>query len=270
MTTIELKYNNKSDVISIPEAWNELSRKQLLYIAEYWEAWKLLAQNNQSLIKAKALLFVELMCGNTLSNKKKRVELLAQLQNEELYQLTELTNFIFSANTLTNCPVPVIKTLFTKLFPPNKGLGNITAFEFAFADACFMNYINNGEMHHLDLLIATLYRPMRWNRRREIFDNDKIEKYLSAVQKLSYAEKQLILLWYQGCRIEIIKDNRILFSKENQSDAKNKGWIPVILAMSGDKFGTFESTGHTDLHLIFMELKEMKERAPKPKGEAKP
>ena len=83
MTTIELKYNNKSDVIFIPETWNELSRKQLLYIAEYWEAWKLLAQNNQSLIRAKALLFVELMCGNTLSNKRKRIELLAQLQNEE-------------------------------------------------------------------------------------------------------------------------------------------------------------------------------------------
>lgn len=268
MTSIELKYNNNSEVIRIADSWNDLSRKQLLYIAEYWEAWKLLAKNNQSLLRAKALLFVELMCGNTLSNKKKRVDLLAKLQNEELYRLTELTNFIFEANTLTVCPIQSIKTLFTKLVAPNDKLGNLTAFEFAFADAFFMKYIDNSDIFQLDLMIATLYRPLRWSGRRKAFDKDKIESYLPAVQKLSYAEKQSILLWYQGCRITIIEDNRALFSKENQSSAKNKGWISVILAMSGDKFGSFDQTGNTDLHLIFMELNELKERAtPKKKGE---
>ena len=271
MPQIQLKYNNQIDVIDIPGNWNELSHQQLLYIAEYWEAWKLLAKNNQSLLRAKALLFVELMCGNTLSNKKKRVDLLAKLQNEELYELTELTNFIFEANTLTVCPIPRIKTLFQKLHAPNDKLGNLTAFEFAFADSFFMKYIDNADILQLDLMIATLYRPLIWSGRRKAFDKDKIESYLPAVKKLAYAEKQLILLWYQGCRIKIIEDNRTLFSKENQSSAKNKGWISIILAMSGDKFGSFDETGNTDLHLIFMELNELKERAtPKKKGDVQP
>jgi hypothetical protein len=261
MNQIELKYNNQTEMINIPENWNELSRKQLLYIAKYWEAWKLLAQNKQSLLRAKSLLFVELMCGSTFFNKNRRLELIVQLTNEELYSLTELTNFIFEANTLTICPIPYIKTAFRKFYAPNNRLGNITAFEFAFADSFFMKYMDGGELESLELLIATIYRPYAlFTRKRKAFDRDKINYSLKAVKKLSYAEKQLILLWYMGCRIQIIENNSALFSNENQSSAKNNGWLPVILALSGDKFGSFDQTGHTDLHLIFMELHELKER----------
>ena len=98
------------------------------------------------------------------------------------------------------------------------------------------------------------------SKKRFVFDKDTVEKYISSIKKLSYAQKHLILLWYTGCRKKIINDNRELFSSENQTTAKNKGWLPVILALSGDKFGTFEQTENTDLHLIFMELKDLKER----------
>ncbi|MES2590905.1 MAG: hypothetical protein V4608_03385 [Bacteroidota bacterium] len=264
MTEIVLKYDNKEEVIEIADSWNSLSPEQLLYVGEYWESWKLLAENDESLLKVKALLFLELMKGNTKANRKHRIDLIAQANSVMQQQLTELTTFIFRDNKLTKCPIACISGLSTKLCGPNDGLGNITVFEFAFADSLFMNYSSSGDIALLEKLIAILYRP-KFLEKRVAFDKDKVEKYLPLIKKMPYAEKQLILLWYNGCRKQIIADHRNLFSSEEHKEAKSEGWLPVILALAGDKFGTFDETGHTDLHVIFMELKALKKRVPKKK-----
>lgn len=265
MVEIVLKYKGKSETIQVASKWEELTYQQLLYVGEYWEAWRMMLQSGQSLLKAKALLFLELMMGNTIFNRKKRIDLIAQADNEIQYQLTELTEFIFNSNDLVKCPIKYIDYHFKKLYAPDDGLGNITALEFAFADDFFMRYLDKGVIEDLELMIACLYRPLKkGSHNRIVFDKTNIEKSLSGVYHLTYAQRQVILIWYMGCRKKIIDSNKELFSKDNQSTAKNKGWLPVILAMAGDKFGTFDQTGQTDLHLIFMELKELKERT-KPK-----
>jgi hypothetical protein len=265
MVEITLRYEGKSETLKVANSWEELSRKQLLYISEYWEAWRLLILNNESLLKAKSLLFMELIQGNNVFNRKKRIDLIAKLNNEDLYLLTQVSNFVFKSNDLIKCPIKCISKMFTKLYPPHDKLGNIKAEEFAFADGFFVQYLDNGSLDYLDLMIACLYRPLdKHNGSRVLFNKDKASKSLSVVKKLTYAEKQVILIWYQASRKWMVENNKELFSSDNQNEAKNKGWLPVILALSGDKFGTFEQTGQTDMHLIFMELKEMKERS-KPK-----
>lgn len=265
MVEIILKYDGKSETIAVASKWDELTEDQLLYVAKYWEAWRLLMQNNESLLKVKALLFLELMTENTVFNRKKRIDLIAQLGSEQQYQLTQLTNFVFESNGLLKCPIKCISSAFKKLYPPNDRLANLKGGEFMFADDFFVKYIDKGKVEDLDLLIACLYRPLQWRSKNRIaFDKDLIEKSLPTINKLSYAQKQLIVLWYRACRKIIVAENAEVFSNENQSSAKNKGWLSVILAMSGDKFGTFEQTALTDLHLIFEELKDLKERV-KPK-----
>jgi len=268
MVSVELKYtkNNKQciDDISVPETWNELSKKQLLYIADYWQAWQLLAKNKLDLNRAKALLFVQLMKGTTVFNKKKRVTLIKGLTNEEQWALLQLTNFVFEKNTLTTCPFPVIKIGFKRFYAPNNKLGNIKALEFHFADFFYMKYVQTEQEEDLNNMIACIYRPApkksETGEKRIPFYSGKIEEYALAISKLSFAQKQSILLWYIGCRTFIVEKYSRLFSSENQSSAKNNGWLPLIMALSGDKFGNYDQTSQTDLILILMEVEEAKER----------
>lgn len=261
MVEIELKYNQKSESISIPQSWNELNLDQLLYVAKFWESWKLMAKANVTLLRAKALLFVQLMNGNTRFNLKSRIDRISKLTNEELFELTELTSFIFKANTLTVCPFPVLRFGFKKFYPPNDNLGNIKAEEFHFADMFYLQYVNHDHDKALDYMIATLYRP-KLNGSRIPFNYEKIEPY-SKTLRLSYEEKQAILLWYIGCREKMVENNKDLFSAPNEASARNNGWLPIIMALSGDKFGSFNETKQMDMALIFMEIRESKERKPK-------
>jgi hypothetical protein len=271
MISVELKYtqNNKSvvDDISVPENWNELSKKQLLYIANLWQAWQLMAKNNLDLNRAKALLFVQLMKGTTIFNKQKRVNLITKLTNEEQWALLQLTNFIFIKNTLTVCPFPEIQIGFKRCYAPNNKLGNIKALEFHFADFFYMKYVKTENDADLNNMIACIYRPApktsETGEKRVPFYMAKIEEYAKAVSKLSFAQKQAILLWYIGCRTFIVEKYTHIFSSENQSEAKNKGWLPLIMALSGDKFGNYDQTSQTDFILILTEVEEAIERKPK-------
>lgn len=268
MVEIELKYKGKAiELIQIPSKWADLTSKQLLYVAEKWQLLRSLALQNQSLLKEKALLFIEMMNGNTLWNKKKRVELIRKADNEELYCLTQLTNFIFEANTLINCPLPAIGARFrnkfgmTKcLYAPADGMVDIKAMEFHFADKYYLRYVDTKEISELETLICILYRPrIKGKEVRVPFDKDVAEKYMKRIKKLSYAEKQLILLWYIGCRNFIVKKYPTVFTATADASAgtANAGFIPVILEIAGNKFGTFDETGAMDLHLILMELERM-------------
>lgn len=266
MREVELKYttNGKDihEVYSFPSTWNELNLKQLLYVANFWQAWQDLAKSGQSLIKAKASLVLKLIDGTTRFNLWKRFTLLDQLSNEDKYDICQLTNFIFEKNTLTVCPLPVLKLRFKQFFSPNDKLGNITAFEFHFADLFYMDYHLTGKEESLNCLIACLYREAVGGK-RIAFNHEDIDKRAKIIKRLSYAEKQLILLWYIGCRYHIVMENKILFSESNSKQAESTGWLPLILAMSGGKFGTFNATGNTDFALIMMELKNIDERKPK-------
>jgi hypothetical protein len=271
MVSVLLKYtsNNKSivDDISVPENWNELSTKQLLYIANLWQAWQLMAKNNLDLNRVKALLFVQLIKGTTVFNKQKRVKLITKLTNEEQWALLQLTNFIFIKNTLTVCPFPVIRIGFKKYYAPNNKLGNIKALEFHFADFFYIKYLQTESNNDLNNLIACIYRPApktaETGEKRVPFYMANIEKNAKAISKLSFAKKQAILLWYIGCRTYIVEQHPHIFSSENQQKSNDKGFLPLIMALSGNKFGNYDQTAQTDLVLILIELEEAIERKPK-------
>lgn len=252
------------DTLTVPASWNECSLDQLLYIADHWQAYKQLAKSKLDLSKAKALLFLRL--SETLFGNKMRLDTMTELGDQELWDLTQLTNFVFESNTLTKCPLPRVRLGFHSYYAPNDGLGNIKASEFHFADLFFMQYSETGSEESLINLIATIYRPAKRFTKgiRVPFNHELIEDYAKHLKRLSYAQKQLILLWYIGCREAMIEANKDLFSKPNENEAQSgRGWLPLIMALSGDKFGTFEQTGLTDFALILMEIREANERAPK-------
>jgi hypothetical protein len=138
--------------------------------------------------------------------------------------------------------------------------------EFRFADKMYLRYSNTGDEKYLDKLIGTIYRPAAgWfdksGEKRLPFNNNFIEKYASRLSRLSYAEKQLILLWYIGCRTAIVEGFSDVFDTKTVGNEESD-WMDLIMAMSGNKFGTFTETSNTNFLLILTELREIKKRKP--------
>lgn len=267
MNEFELVYKGEKEereTITVPSTWNELTLPQLLYIAEYWEAWTKLQQINESLIKAKALLVIELMSDNTPANKARRVEYFKMASNEDLYELCQLVNFVFEKNTLTTNHIKHISCKGVKYFGPPDKLNGLKAEEFSFSDGLYMQYHKTKEIRFLEAMIAVLYRPgneKKGDDPRMKFDKNLHTANLMAARKLSYAEKQAILLFYIGSRTAIAERNPHIFTKGGaETQASNSTWIDVILAMSGTKFGNFRETCDTEIYLIFKELENLKEK----------
>jgi hypothetical protein len=262
MNELTFKYPGRKTIsMSIASTWNDLTQKQLFFIAKNWELWKVMSKSNISLLKEKCKIFINLVPEGYKTEIRKAV---LHISDEQLFELSELTNFIFENNNLTKCPVPTIKHESEILHAPSDRMGNIVAMEFATADHYYMQYHENPDDDALTKLIATLYRPLNIDGFERIdFNKNNDVKYFKAAASIDETLRQSILLWYIGCRSHIIKNNSDVFSKDNESTAKASGWLPVILAMSGNKFGTFDQTALTDFHLILMELREMKNRLPK-------
>lgn len=257
-------YKNKSETVRFYSSWNEIPLKHLLYIGEYWQVWKQLLSSNVSLLRTKALLFVRLVETKDVG-RRNLVRQILQSNNESLFELSELTNFIFTTNDLTTPPIPFVKKGFRKLYCPSKKLGNITAFEFAFADAFHIKYLKSGNETDLNNFLGSLFRPKKWfSDERVRFDKSNIEKYAKRLNKLKYAEKQVILLWYIGCRDAIVKANKNLFYSSGAS-SNDSTWIDLFLEMAGSKFGNFEQTGNTEMFLILKDLQHSAAKAAKNK-----
>jgi hypothetical protein len=262
MNAIQIKYKNKIiDIDNIPSSWNELSDIQLKYIAKNWEQWKVASIKGVSLLKYKCALFLKLVPQLKYSLLKK---ILPKIEDEKLYELTELTNFVFEKNDFTKCPVQSIGSLF-KLYPPADKLNGIVGFEFMFADDNYISYHKYNKPEYLDKLIASIYRPKKiFSAERVQFNKNKIEKYARSASKLSNAKKQLILLWYIGCRNHIVAKNKHIFPGDTDNESQSGSFLSLILALSNGSFGTFDQTGNTSLHLLFMDIKEAAARI-KPK-----
>jgi hypothetical protein len=265
MTEVQLKYQSHGEPVMeqifIPSNWNELALKQLQFVAENWIMWQYFASQNMSLLKTKCQLLLNFLPGNK-KQIKTCAKIINKLPSEDVYDLAQLTSFVFEKNDLTTNPIPVIKTKTLDLYPPSNKLANITAFEFSFAESQYIKYHNTGDVDALAKLIAILYRP-KTDIDREEFNHKLVEKYQQLTSHLTETEKQMILLWYIGCRNYIVETHPEIFSKENNSKAENGTWIDVILAISGGKFGTFNQTGQMDLHIILKELKTIKKNKPK-------
>jgi hypothetical protein len=261
MAELTLKYQNKENTFQVIDEWNKLSLDQLLFIAMHWHKWKNIIISKGSTIIAQMQITLRLIIANKQEQRHISKTLLSA-SPEQLYDIAQLSSFVFQENSLTKNPLPVIRMGLRNYFGPNDRLSNISGFEFSFADTCYLRYNKSGSEKDLNNLIGILYRPGN-GINRPLFNNKLVEQYAKPLSKLPFAHKQLILLWYIGCREYIVAKNKHLFTKENQGKAQSNGWISVIMELSGGTFGTFQQTGDTDLHLLFMHLTELDNKKPK-------
>lgn len=271
MKYLDLKINNEEPVsisVAITDRWNELTCKQILYIALCWQSWQLMLKNGADMQVAKARLFVALINNKTPKQIKELLNLLSIVDFEETnFNPLALTDFIFESNKLTVNQFPVIKIgWFKKLYGPEERLANITINEFSFALNFFNTYNKTGNEEFLNNFVACLYRPTYkdWEDtgdKRKPFNPFTIEQHLHLVKKMSFAHKQAIYLFFAGSMDSLSNEFKRVFSKaadEKQTSSKQT-FLDIILKMSGGKFGNFDQTKDQNAYLVFKELQNILE-----------
>mgnify|MGYP003487987663 FL=1 len=148
-----------------PSTWNELTPRQLIYVASQWQGWKHIELSKQKGIataKQRAIdfsriaLLQQLLDINPFNIFSPTRRAFNNVAPEQMVDLLKTTDFIFAENTLTENKFHKIG----KLYGPRSELKYLRIGEFAYTETAFLRYHNTGKAEHLNNLCAILYRPI--------------------------------------------------------------------------------------------------------------
>jgi dsDNA-binding SOS-regulon protein len=246
----------------VAEAWNELTREQLLRL-------------------------MPILYGAYTDLQRQRIELLwvlfginwalgLAITPVQYVQILPLTDFLLAETVgLTAQLLPSVQLRWyrLRLWGPSGGFRNLRFLEFVFADSYFMAYANSQEEQWLNRLLAVLYRPQRFpyfpnsvtygGDRRQDFNENLIDARAQQLAQLPQAEKLAILTWYRGCRQALEQRYPHVFTPDHEQQATDNtgGWAHVLREMSGQAFGTVDETGRQHLHMVLAKMEEDSQRA---------
>ena len=255
-------FQNKT--YQMPGAWNELNAKQLIAIAPLI----LSGQSGESM----APYIINSLLGWQHDIKKaiRRAADTSSLFTDIRAKLYPLMDWVFKSNDLTKNILPVINIpkgyeflSADKLYGPADSFDNLTMGEFDDAEYWFDTFNASAmqDTHALDMMVAILYRSSVAKYKPEM--GDIRQPYNMHLNELRAAQlvrvpagiKMGILLWYMGCRSDIVEQYGFLFKKSGKSSSGLAGWTPIIHDLAGGKFGNLKETNQTLLKTILYELK---------------
>jgi len=246
---IDVKFNDYT--ILMPETWDELSSKQLLYLGNNFS---LLAAPNYEFQIRFTLKLLDLGIF-----KFRLQKMLMELSSEQVVLLSNLCKnfFILDKINLHKNKFKVLRIGIQNYYGPLDGLSNLTIAEFSYADKYYANYLKTMDEEWLNKLCGCLYRPKKLfapsHDVRKEFDSFKVGYYAKKFETQSLALKHAILLWYWGCRNNIAETFKNVFSAEGDTDSSLAlGWTNIIFDLSGEKFGTIETTSKANILEVFL------------------
>lgn len=248
----------------MPGAWNELSATQLIAIAPLI----LSGQSGESM----GPYIINALLGWERDIRKaiRRARDTSSLFTDIRAKLYPLMDWVFKSNDLTKNILPVINIpkgyefmSADKLYGPADSFDNLTMGEFDDAEYWFDQFTASAmkDTHALHMMIAILYRSGVPKYKpgmgdiRERYNIHLNELRAAQLVKVPAGIKMGILLWYMGCRSEIVAQYGFLFKKSGKSNSGLSGWTPVIHDLAGGKFGNLKETNETLLKTILYELK---------------
>lgn len=246
-----------------PQSWNELSRQQLLFVADNWTSWQSILRISENLSKVRAILVLAL-CG--LKNKRQRLQLckaLALVNERSGANILECTDFLFQNIDLTKNLLPTVNVgWFKKLYGPGDKLADLTVEEFSFAFGLFNQYNRTGNETVLPTLMACLYRPKnpdfaKTGELRSPFNNKLIDVNEKAIKALPKPYHHAVYLYFLGCIEFLAKNYPNVFSRAESGSKGGGSFFDSVMAISGGKFGPFDSTKNTNLYIILRELERL-------------
>lgn len=238
---IQLVYD-KNKYLMLPSSLADFTAQQFIHYAA-------VMNSNLSLQKAKILL-LKILSGKSWFAYKR-------IPNDVKLAAMEHIDWIFEDNICPKQLLPKYRYLFGKTFyGPKSEFENICFAEFYYADIAYNNYKKEGEIQYLDQLCAILYRPAKSGYDfvldkdgdcREQFNANTIAYYSTKTAKWPMAVKQAILMYYDSCKLQLIRDYPEIFSQTSSSD-EDGDFFDVIRSLSGGKYGTFKEVEYLPLH----------------------
>jgi hypothetical protein len=115
-------------------------------------------------------------------------------------------------------------------------------------------------------LSAVLYRPKNKNFKntgelRVPFNHKMISHYEKELKSAPEEYHQAVYIFFRGCVEYLGNAYKEIFQRGEKSQASGGGFIDAVIAMSGGKFGPFETTKRENIYIIFKELKELIKKA---------
>lgn len=262
MQVIKLKHIDKR----IPTSWDELTPKQLLFVAGMWKHWKLLSSITEPLLsdkyareifKQRLGLLIVLLDIPSYKFWDKSYKAFKALGYDDIATLLKHTDFIFAGNSLTVNSFQEIGGY----YGPGEKLNYVSIEEFGFVETFYLLYLKTEDDQYLHKLISSLYRKSdseNYNKRgdkRKPFSPHYISEGEAWASKLDYKKKQAILLYYMGCRAYLEKVYTYVFKKSAGKTTETTNYAELLIDLAGDKFGDYEKTKATSARdiLFFMD-----------------
>ncbi len=255
--------------ITIPKSWNELTRAQLLQIAD------LFTRNlDRTAFKIKALLKLSgMQVAMRLPREESGIWYHELILAKRRFELSDLQlqsyigqlDFLLEASQLTENRLPKLNGR----IGPDKALANISWAEFETAEGYFGSFSKTKDEIQLDRLIATLYRKADRNNRadssgftgdrRETFNPHLVEKQAAHFKSLPMDKKYAVYLFYSGCRNNIVAQFGKVFSADSSGSGEPDPLCHINLVNAinnGDitKNGSIRKTALFEI-LIFLQKK---------------
>jgi hypothetical protein len=237
---------------SLPSTWNELTRKQLIYVSRLFSG-----KLNLFDFRVKALQ-------EFLSVKKK---IFKRIDPEDAYFLCETLDFLTKEVNLTRNVIPVIRTGLRRYYGPSDAMTNCTFGEFTLASSVLDEYHKTGLEDYLNQLIAILYRPkkMFWFIRKHFtdhqdlrvrFTNRSLKRRTGRMAKVDYCIKHSVLLFFTGVMNSLTGLYPYVYRQKDETESQDTGWASLIISLADGKTDdkSLETVMNSNLYNVFIGL----------------
>lgn len=286
MNTLEIP--GRGIKISIPATYDEMTGRQVVYIMQC------LAKHRAGLMSIDEFRVRVLykLCGirrtlrsairaawhpETPAQCKRRAEQVALLCDQLLGGILEKTSdgYQIRFDSVRNF-WPSVRIGWRRLFGPAEALLDISFAEFRGASDEMQLYLQTNDDHHLDRMLACLYRPVGpiqpSGRRVVPYSPDTLDRYANLCRRFKPWQKQLVLLWFSAC-VRYMQTGRFvigsqeisfaeLFSSDtSEKDGDSPGWMTLLYDLAEKRiFGSIEETDRQGMIEILSLLYHYKKR----------
>ena len=214
-----------------PSSWNELSRKQLLFVSRLFHGQLTIVD-----FKLRALFYFI-----SITPKIKK-----RLHPEDTYFLCESLHFLFEEVSLTRNLLPILKTGFRTYVGPSDAMKNCTFGEFTMANSLLDSFSTSKDQKYLDEMVTVLYRPKKWfwfirknftdnQDARKKFVNRSLKNRSGIMASVDYHVKYSMFLFFSGVLNSLPELYPYVYQQKGDSGVEDNGWASLIISLADGK-----------------------------------
>lgn len=275
---------SESITFSVPSRMDELTKGQLRKLM-----W-MVSLPLDNLSKSKLMVLIQSLSLPFWKRLRFQFFYFFQANVIERADILFCTQSFFEFDRLTEQKIKKIGGTFVLLHGPESGLANCTFWEFIKAEKYYLNYLSTQNKEWLNKLIATLYRPQRYNYNKYVHDDirmplsdQRLRFHMKIVERLDIETKNIILKWFDSCRNQLALNFPLVFKKPELKNptstnpleiisqaggSKGGGWLQLISELAGS-MDNYEKIGNTNLIIALTDISHRIKKSQEAKAQLK-